>query len=44
MKIANIENTTPGPILANKSGTKEGIIAANTQWTLTPNDCPEFLR
>ena len=42
--ITKIENTTPGPILANKSGTKEGIIAANTQWTLTPNDCPEFLR
>ena len=41
---AKMENTTPGPILANKRGTKEGIIAANTQCTLTPNDCPELRR
>ena len=41
---AKIENTTPGPILANKRGTKEGIIAAKTQCTLTPNDCPELRR
>ena len=40
---AKMENTTPVQYWQIKS-TKEGIIAANTQCTLTPNDCPELRR
>ena len=37
---AKIPNTTPGPIIPNKNGTSEGIIAARTQCVDVPNDCP----
>ena len=41
---ANIANTIPAPIVENKNGMDEGIIAARTQCTDDPNDCPEALK
>ena len=39
---ANTEKTIPAPIVAKSNGTNEGIIAAKTQCTLIPKDCPEL--
>ena len=36
--MANTINTTPAPIVENKTGTSDGIIAANTQCVEVPND------
>ncbi|MEY2905264.1 MAG: hypothetical protein RJA52_1280 [Bacteroidota bacterium] len=38
--MAKNRNTGEGPILENKKGIKEGIIAAKTQWTEVPKACP----
>ena len=42
--IAKNRNTTPGPIVENKNGMSEGIIAAKTQCVVLPKDWPEALR
>ena len=36
--IANTKNTTPAPIVENRIGTNDGIIAANIQCVDVPND------
>lgn len=39
--IAKNANTIPAPTIENNAGTKEGTIAAKTQCTELPNDCPD---
>ena len=42
--IVNTRNTVPGPMVENRVGISEGIIAASTQCVELPNDCPDARR
>ena len=42
--IAKNIKTTPGPMVANSTGTNDGTTAANTQCTELPKDCPKPLK
>ena len=41
---AKMANTIPAPILVKRTGTIDGIIAANTQCVEDPKACPEALK
>ena len=42
--IVNTRNTVPAPIVENKVGIRDGMIAAKTQCVELPNACPDARR